>query len=81
MMMMVVVVVMMMMMMMMMMMIASNAHVASVQDLDGNGEIDRFEFTIYLLKLWGIVDDVILDQITGRFEVRPRGWCGPAVGP
>lgn len=36
---------------------------------NGDEEIDIFEFTIYLLKLWGLVDDHILAAINERFKV------------
>ena len=43
------------------------------QDSTGNGEIDRFEFCQYLLKLWGQVDDSVLNAIQNRFKV----WVRP----
>lgn len=40
------------------------------QDEDSDGMISKWEFTVHLLKLWGLVDDVIMAAITRRFAVR-----------
>ena len=37
-------------------------------DIDGNGEIDKFEFISFFLKTWGLVDPEVLDTLSQRFE-------------
>jgi Ca2+-binding EF-hand superfamily protein len=37
-------------------------------DANNDGTIDIHEFSIYLLKLWGMVDDEVLEAINTRFR-------------
>ena len=38
-------------------------------DMDGNGEIDKFEFVIFFLQTWNLVDSDIIATLSERFDL------------